>query len=187
MTGRSENRRPQRTCHGACLHWGSCTRYLVMRQGPRAAECRLIPGRRTPPSQDHWVIWANGWTGEESNGGGWGRVGGNQRKWDQSPGRVTGCGQGSTPRPPRASHPARLHTVGQHDQGPAPLLPHQAPEVTHRLGQGALGCNELVGVPETLVEETRQVTTPLLLLSSAVLHALRAPNHGLTGMKLALI
>lgn len=58
-------------------------------------------------------------------------------------------------------HPAGLHAVGQHDQGVALLLPHQAPEVAHGLRQGALGRDELLGAPETLVEGGRRVRAPL--------------------------
>lgn len=54
-------------------------------------------------------------------------------------------------------HLTRLHAVGQHDQGVALLFPHHPPEITHSVRQGTLGCNELLGAPETLVEESRHV------------------------------
>lgn len=65
-----------------------------------------------------------------------------------------GLGQGLDEGQPQASHPTQFHTVGQHDKAMALLLPHQVPEVTHHLGQGTLGCNELLGAPETLAKET---------------------------------
>ena len=53
-----------------------------------------------------------------------------------------------------SSHPGRLHAVGQHEKCGAPLSLHQAPEVAHSVGKGALGCKELPEAPETLGEET---------------------------------
>lgn len=87
-----------------------------------------------------------------------------------------------------SAHPAQLHAVGQHDEGVALLLPHQAPEVAHRLGQGALGRNELPGAPETLRGEggTRAVVTPGALSFSGPLPPFLLPG-GPTGMKLALM
>lgn len=61
--------------------------------------------------------------------------------------------------PQVCSHLAELHTAGQHDQGVTLLLPHQAPEITYCMRQGTLSCNELLGAPETLAKENRQVTT----------------------------
>lgn len=74
------------------------------------------------------------------------------------------------------SHPAVLHAVGQHDQGLALLFPNQAPKVTHRLGQRALGGNELLGAPETLVEGNKASHDHLRPFSGSV-HALPAPSH----------
>lgn len=69
-------------------------------------------------------------------------------------GSQQGLGQGLDEGQSQTSYPTQLHTVGQHDKAMALLLPHQVPEVTHHLGQGTLGHNELLGAPETLAEET---------------------------------
>jgi hypothetical protein len=88
-------------------------------------------------------VWVTGFTESVS---GWGKVIG----W---PSKVS-------TRTETSSHPARFHTVGQHDQGVTLLFPHQMPEVTHSLGQGALGCNELLVALETLVEGSSHVRRP---------------------------
>lgn len=108
----------------------------------------------------------SGWTG----GGGRGAVvlGIPEVGSGSSPGPVSGAGSQAgawraVPQPGAwgSPHPAGLHAVGQHDQGVALLLPHQAPEVAHGLRQGALGRDELPGAPETLVEGGRRVRAPL--------------------------
>lgn len=122
------------------------------RPGP-GTKWRAAPARRPPhssglPEQLRPVRGPAGALGE---------AGGVQSCWEPCLGQDHRLEPGARGSP----HPAGLHAVGQHDQGVALLLPHQAPEVAHGLRQGALGRDELLGAPETLVEGGRRVRAPL--------------------------
>lgn len=112
------------------------------------ARCICTPARKTLYPKVNRSASLSTWTASQPDGyaGAWVPTGGSQQ----------GLGQGLDERQLQASHPTQLHTVGQHDKAMALLLPHQTPEVTHRLGQGTLGCNEFLGAPETLDVETKQ-------------------------------
>lgn len=163
--------------------------------GPRT-KWRATPARRPPPSSG----LPEQLRPIRGPAGGLGEAGGVQSCWEpprlgQGPPRDPCLGQdhrlepGGRPPQPGARgspHPAGLHAVGQHDQGVALLLPHQAPEVAHSLRQGALGRDELPGAPETLVEGGRRVRSPLP--PALTFRGSRAqPDPSLTGMKLALM
>lgn len=117
----------------------------------------FIPARGTPPFSR-----SVGYMNQGMRWGNWKRMPSYGR---DSAGSGSGWTVGSVSEPvgwvgAQGSHLARFHTVGQHDEGATLLLPHQAPEVTHRLGQGTLGCDELLGVLETLVEGNRLQSLP---------------------------